>query len=320
MTHVALAVAERHFRGYLRDLQERDVPVPALRDVYFDHWPGHQSYRATAQFVPARTGPALFEFDPPSVEIPPPEELVTWHLDERDLATERRGIRRERYPEYCRRIWDGLCGEVPILQELDQLYRTIAEIGARAIDPPLCLHGGRHQHRINELLRLLEEWRQAWMPRPEMDAGFLVPPMQRRAPEPVRAAPPSNDRLIVYRDQIVREFLRESFFTPYMNSVAVTDEAAEQRAKELLVDWLTPAQRAQFEREKHFDVIGSRGNRYRILPMRNSNVVRIEADGKESRWCFVPIGIHAVGDIMLAQKIALENFEDEAMAKANAVG
>ena len=36
-----------------------------------------------------------------------------------------------------------------------------------------------------------------------------------------------------------------------------------------------------------------------------------------NQWCFGPQGNLAVGDVMLAQKIALETIEVEALAKAN---
>ena len=35
------------------------------------------------------------------------------------------------------------------------------------------------------------------------------------------------------------------------------------------------------------------------------------------RWCFAPEGALAIGDVMLAQKIALETFELDALAVAN---
>jgi hypothetical protein len=36
-----------------------------------------------------------------------------------------------------------------------------------------------------------------------------------------------------------------------------------------------------------------------------------------NQWCFGPQGNLAVGDVMLAQKIALETMEVEALARAN---
>jgi len=48
------------------------------------------------------------------------------------------------------------------------------------------------------------------------------------------------------------------------------------------------------------------------------NVEEIAANGRIARrWCFAPEGAPAAGDVMLAQKIALETFELNALAIAN---
>jgi hypothetical protein len=60
------------------------------------------------------------------------------------------------------------------------------------------------------------------------------------------------------------------------------------------------------------------GTRYRI---RHGHIVNIDqldsAGNKVCGWCFVPEGDLAGRDCMLAQKIALETFENEALAIAN---
>ena len=93
----------------------------------------------------------------------------------------------------------------------------------------------------------------------------------------------------------------------------------EARGLRLLRNWLTPEQRAQFDVDRYFDVIGcNSGKRYRIHYGANSNVVEIDTAGypKVGR-CFVPVGQLVAGDIMLAQKIALETNESGALAVAN---
>ena len=48
------------------------------------------------------------------------------------------------------------------------------------------------------------------------------------------------------------------------------------------------------------------------------NIVELAANGRVNRrWCFAPEGALATGDVMLAQKIALETFELNALAIAN---
>jgi hypothetical protein len=94
--------------------------------------------------------------------------------------------------------------------------------------------------------------------------------------------------------------------------------SAEQKALALLREWLSPDQRARFESYGHFEVTGSRtGKRYRIRHDRVVNIYEIdERGGPVAIWCFGPEGSLPIGDIMLAQKIALENDEDAALAIA----
>ena len=94
--------------------------------------------------------------------------------------------------------------------------------------------------------------------------------------------------------------------------------AAEQKALTLLKKWMSPAQLARFESYGHFEVIGSRtGKRYRIRYNRVVNIDELDERGAQvATWCFGPEGSLPRGDIMLAQKIALENDEDAALAIA----
>jgi hypothetical protein len=87
----------------------------------------------------------------------------------------------------------------------------------------------------------------------------------------------------------------------------------------LLGEWLTPEQRAQFDANRYFDVIGcDSGKRYRIHYGSATNVHEIDSEGRSTNgWCFVPSGHLVAGDVMLAQKVALETNEFEALAVAN---
>jgi hypothetical protein len=94
---------------------------------------------------------------------------------------------------------------------------------------------------------------------------------------------------------------------------------AEMRASQLLTDNLSPDQRLQFDAHVYFDVTGgTTGKRHRIRPGNQMNVEELDERGRRVHLlCFVPGGRVPTGDIMLAQKIALELFEAEALMVAN---
>ena len=94
---------------------------------------------------------------------------------------------------------------------------------------------------------------------------------------------------------------------------------SEERSQGLLRQWLSPDQAEQYDKFQLFEVVGSdTGTRYRIRLGTTMNVEEIAANGRIARrWCFAPEGAPAAGDVMLAQKIALETFELDALAVAN---
>jgi hypothetical protein len=93
---------------------------------------------------------------------------------------------------------------------------------------------------------------------------------------------------------------------------------AEERSQHLLRSWLSPEQLAQYDILGHFTVVGSdSGKRYRILRGRAFNIQELNADDTEDcTCCFTSEGV-PTGDVNLAQKIALENFENQALRIAN---
>ena len=97
------------------------------------------------------------------------------------------------------------------------------------------------------------------------------------------------------------------------------ENSADGRADKLLREWLSPEQRHQYERLGHFEVTGNHtGTRYRISYGSSANVQGLDAAGEPVLGlCFVPAGQLAPGDVMLAQKIALETNELLALARAN---
>jgi hypothetical protein len=96
------------------------------------------------------------------------------------------------------------------------------------------------------------------------------------------------------------------------------ENTRDARGLRLLREWLSPVQREQFDAKGHFDVIGSdTGRRYRIHYGSAMNVHELDEAGRlKMGWCFLPKGSLAAGDVMLAQKIALETFESGALAVA----
>ncbi len=96
--------------------------------------------------------------------------------------------------------------------------------------------------------------------------------------------------------------------------------APEFRARCLLREWLSTDQREQFDARGYFEVTGSlTGRRYRICQGTMSNVLELDEEGEPTLgWCFVPERALATGDVMLAQKIALETDEPAVLALANA--
>jgi hypothetical protein len=85
-------------------------------------------------------------------------------------------------------------------------------------------------------------------------------------------------------------------------------QKAHARGLKLLRRNLTPEQRASFDEHAYFDVIGgATGKRYRIHDGCQRNVYELGLSGKPiCGFCFLPMGDLARGDIMLAQKNALE--------------
>ena len=95
---------------------------------------------------------------------------------------------------------------------------------------------------------------------------------------------------------------------------------ARQRGLELLKANLTPDQLNQFLANRRFNVVGGvSGRTYRIrMAAGPMHVEELDHRGQcVRRLCFYPKGRLVDGDIMLAQKVALEAFEVQALAIAN---
>jgi hypothetical protein len=96
------------------------------------------------------------------------------------------------------------------------------------------------------------------------------------------------------------------------------ENTPEARGLRILRAWLSPSQFEQFDVKGYFDVIGSAtGRKYRIQYGTSMNVYELDDAGRlKMGWCFVPQGCLVAGDVMLAQKIALETFESRALSIA----
>jgi hypothetical protein len=95
-------------------------------------------------------------------------------------------------------------------------------------------------------------------------------------------------------------------------------QESDARGLRLLKDWLSPAQLREYEKNGYFEVIGSdSGTTYRIHLGQQANVEQLDNFGQPvCAWCFIPVGDLVAGDVMLAQKIALETNEREAIGVA----
>ena len=97
------------------------------------------------------------------------------------------------------------------------------------------------------------------------------------------------------------------------------NDVPEVRGMRLLKRWLSAEQFAQLDAFNFFDVKGCHTARtYRIHHAACQNVELLDEVGRAiERLCFIPDGYLVPGDVMLAQKIALETDELAALTVAN---
>ncbi len=128
---------------------------------------------------------------------------------------------------------------------------------------------------------------------------------ERREQTGMRRRPPADPPPPTYR--------------PRAHTGAGRVTSPEQRGIDLLNENLTPAQRRQFAIHRHFDVIGGQSSRrYRLWHRPMQNIEEFDANGERvCVWCFHPRQPLVLGDVLLAQKTALELFEADAMRIAH---
>jgi hypothetical protein len=96
-------------------------------------------------------------------------------------------------------------------------------------------------------------------------------------------------------------------------------EEARERGFQLLTRYLSPLQLAQYQTCGYFEVIGGdTGKRFRIRRGDQMNIEELDGNGHCAyALCFLPEGRLPIGDTMLAQKIALELYESDAIRVAH---
>lgn len=129
-------------------------------------------------------------------------------------------------------------------------------------------------------------------------------------------------RVREHMDRLLRDLTLGNFQPTYIGADLFGDVGspeAQAKGLELLKANLTPAQRAMYEEKRYFEVKGgTTGKTYRIHHGRQMNIHEMDDEGKAvCGICFLPQGGLVAGDCMLAQKTALELFEDDALKVAN---
>lgn len=130
--------------------------------------------------------------------------------------------------------------------------------------------------------------------------------------------PETQRRLLEWWAQQRDDYARAAVFGSGIGA-DIGSKRAQERGIQLLKQNLTPAQRKQYEKYGYFDVAGGKtGKRYRIRHGRQMNIEQLDRNGRRvCGWCFFPQGSLVSGDVMLAQKAALELYEGDALRLAN---
>ena len=143
-------------------------------------------------------------------------------------------------------------------------------------------------------------------------------PACRRGSDATSRRQATQRRLLEWWAQQRNDYARSALFGTGI-STDIGSKRAQERGIQLLKENLTAAQRRQYEKYGYFDVTGGKtGKRYRIRHGRQMNIEQLDRNGRRvCGWCFFPQGSLVSGDVMLAQKAALELFEADALRIAN---
>jgi hypothetical protein len=272
-------------RGLLRRaLVEHGADTPALADITIEPASGRVEPRLRVHFANGHSAwaPVL-----PHDFYALCEQHSAW-----DLQSLRRAVLREAHAIYARMCAEYQC-ELDVAREPRGMAAGILE--------RLCRRADRRN-------------------RP-----FARRPSAEAAPDPVRdemgglpRRQEAQRRLLEWWAQQRHEYARTAFFGHGLSS-DIGSKRAQERGLALLEENLAPSQRQQYEKYGYFDVVGGRtGKRYRIRHGRQMNIEQLDRNGRRvCGWCFYPQGSLVAGDVMLAQKVALELFEADALSIAN---
>ena len=125
-------------------------------------------------------------------------------------------------------------------------------------------------------------------------------------------------QLRIVHVRIARLFATCSLWSRQFYDWSQRPSTTELRGRKLLREWLSSEQLEQYDAHNCFEVTGCHtGKRYRINHGVGMNIYELDRAGRpQAGWCFVPSVDLVAGDVMLAQKIALETDELGALAVA----
>lgn len=113
----------------------------------------------------------------------------------------------------------------------------------------------------------------------------------------------------------IREVEPHNYWTPtYMGPIRHYEEGANSRAQALLFECLSPSQKVEFLATQSFTVVSKSKRSYRIGWGKNYNVTLLD---NRVNYCAGPLEDVPIADMMLAQKLMLENDEDRFLKIAN---
>jgi hypothetical protein len=221
----------------------------------------------------------------------------------------------------CRRIWSELYENEGMRRELAPRRERMVELARRGAPPDVMMEAQRELEDFVEHLRRHHVYRN--LPMVAVDLGRLTE--IDITPGAVNFV--GTEELQSFQSRAYRHFQSEmqqqiydAFVMPaHFFGADVGDAKANKRGIQLLTSWLTPEQRKTFAKHGHFDVVGSASKKlYRIKQGRQQNVFELDWNNREiCGWCFLPQGGLVAGDVMLAQKIALETDERAVLKIAN---
>jgi hypothetical protein len=265
-----------------RALSEHGREAPALTDITIERASGRFEPRLGAHFSSGyRTWAAVRPDDCYAVC----ERYAAW-----DLTTLRRALLCEAHEIYAR-----MCAE------------HLAELG-------------RARERRSMAATIFDRLRRRTAPRDRDPTGqpHAVPEPAGSETDEIPRRQETQRRLLEWWAQQRNDYARSALFGAGM-STDIGSKRAQERGIQLLKENLTPIQRKQYEKYGYFDVTGGKtGKRYRIRHGRQMNIEQLDRNGRRvCGWCFFPQGSLVSGDVMLAQKAALELYEADALRLAN---